>query len=905
MSTATSQALHIAQRTQPCLRTSLMHPFCSKHYTSDHRHVPYCSKVHSSPGGNAGLKLGGSTRLSCLSKLPPKYARSQVQACATRGEGDAGPKPSSTTDAEVERGSSSQKQGDQASLQLLRQRMAEVQKEEEEEGEEGEEEAPDPQLPSDSDSLASLGAQVPRWQDDDEDTEEEGSIQEGLVREDDAGPIPAQAKSKPDGSEMWRKASIDGHPLKLIKSQPLERGPHSGSMGPLHTMPIVSSAAAALSNSLDLRPATASASYSLNPARRDPPFTPHSPSSSSSPQGSPPSSPQDLTPSAAHPTPPSHAHKLTHSHRHHHHHFREPSMSESGHVKEVDLGGLSSELFSYSSSSNKPSGRRQMPVPLQLQLEQADIKVHGLHGGDTGQSSPSSVQSTGPSAASFSRPQPASSSRERGDSSSASARPAASPSPAPDLAHPLSQGPSAVTGASTRDGAPPVAPLSSPGAPHHDHGADSRSRATQGLGGCSHDSNSKALPAGGSLQPPAPAHSPVHPSPSSTPLGTATATQRSGECSRAGNSRAGHLQPHATPSPTSPHLFKPSHPSLAPTTSPSSAAGAQHSTTASTSLPEGSASTREAQASYSLQQHAPQAPRELHPVRPPPRLAFDANGSVSTSSEAGPLLTRNQHSSSELSALLPHSPSAWAQRVAPPPRAISNPTDEATWAQGQQAGEPAAALAAAAAASMMRPVAPPPGGVRAVQSARPITRNGPAPDFSVWQGSIAQQLERPPSRQKPPPEALHLWSPEESRSTLMGLPAGPNPDLNSAYHSGPRLRARPHSAMVTLGGGGHGRSILSGAALKAQPANVPYGGMTGQHARLPTRERPPTRQRPPPMALLLEQHEEDAECTNRQGDGLEGGERGMSLGKKGARGGRGQGLSVASVQELSSDSSDE
>eukprot|EP00967_Tisochrysis_lutea_P143782 scaffold267504_cov19-Tisochrysis_lutea.AAC.2 len=47
------------------------------------------------------------------------------KACATRGEGDAGPKPSSTTDAEVERGSSSQKQGDQASLQLLRQRMAE------------------------------------------------------------------------------------------------------------------------------------------------------------------------------------------------------------------------------------------------------------------------------------------------------------------------------------------------------------------------------------------------------------------------------------------------------------------------------------------------------------------------------------------------------------------------------------------------------------------------------------------------------------------------------------------------------------------------------------------------------------------------------------------------------------
>lgn len=49
-------------------------------------------------------------------------------------------------------------------------------------------------------------------------------------------------------------------------------------------------------------------------------------------------------------------------------------------------------------------------------------------------------------------------------------------------------------------------------------------------------------------------------------------------------------------------------------------------------------------------------------------------------------------------------------------------------------------MAAAAAAAMMRPVAPPPGGARAVQSARPITRNGPAPDPSVWQGYIAEQV---------------------------------------------------------------------------------------------------------------------------------------------------------------------
>lgn len=56
-----------------------------------------------------------------------------------------------------------------------------------------------------------------------------------------------------------------------------------------------------------------------------------------------------------------------------------------------------------------------------------------------------------------------------------------------------------------------------------------------------------------------------------------------------------------------------------------------------------------------------------------------------------------------------------------------------------RAGDPAA-MAAAAAAAVMRPVAPPPGGKRAVQSARPITRNGPAPDPSVWQGFIAQQV---------------------------------------------------------------------------------------------------------------------------------------------------------------------
>ncbi len=43
---------------------------------------------------------------------------------------------------------------------------------------------------------------------------------------------------------------------------------------------------------------------------------------------------------------------------------------------------------------------------------------------------------------------------------------------------------------------------------------------------------------------------------------------------------------------------------------------------------------------------------------------------------------------------------------------------------------------------------------------------GPQLDPTVWAACINAQLQRPPSRQKPPPEALHLWSPDQHRNQL-------------------------------------------------------------------------------------------------------------------------------------------
>ncbi|EFJ46837.1 hypothetical protein VOLCADRAFT_118034 [Volvox carteri f. nagariensis] len=125
-----------------------------------------------------------------------------------------------------------------------------------------------------------------------------------------------------------------------------------------------------------------------------------------------------------------------------------------------------------------------------------------------------------------------------------------------------------------------------------------------------------------------------------------------------------------------------------------------------------------------------------------------------------------------------------------------------------------------------------------VQSARPPGCRGEIElDPSVWQANIAMQLQRPPSRQKPPPEALHLWTPEQqmgmlaSGAGLMGRPGG----------GGRPLGARPQSAAPTTY---RGTRPISGPSVKAQG---PVGeDRTGASAR------PPSRQKPPPLSTLLE-----------------------------------------------------
>ncbi|KAG1673208.1 hypothetical protein FOA52_013088 [Chlamydomonas sp. UWO 241] len=175
------------------------------------------------------------------------------------------------------------------------------------------------------------------------------------------------------------------------------------------------------------------------------------------------------------------------------------------------------------------------------------------------------------------------------------------------------------------------------------------------------------------------------------------------------------------------------------------------------------------------------------------------------------------------------------------------------------------------------------GAARVVQSARPVTRGAASGelDASVWERGIAAQLEcRPPSRQKPPPEALHLWARLErgngddsgddlgelGRATLRVRPA--TAAASTSYRSVPSSSSAFFNASASPGSegvhGGHSHDVGGGLSNSAVAA----------------RHLPPSRQKPPPMSVLLETGEggsgegcydgfgSDHACGNGNGDGV-------------------------------------
>jgi hypothetical protein len=78
------------------------------------------------------------------------------------------------------------------------------------------------------------------------------------------------------------------------------------------------------------------------------------------------------------------------------------------------------------------------------------------------------------------------------------------------------------------------------------------------------------------------------------------------------------------------------------------------------------------------------------------------------------------------------------------------------WAKCSRAAKDAGTALLAKVGADERPVTPT---TRLVQSARPISPGEPVLDPTVW---TKQAMQRPPSRQKPPPEALHLFSQDAS-----------------------------------------------------------------------------------------------------------------------------------------------
>eukprot|EP00898_Chlorokybus_atmophyticus_P005882 jgi/Chlat1/6295/Chrsp44S05877 len=101
---------------------------------------------------------------------------------------------------------------------------------------------------------------------------------------------------------------------------------------------------------------------------------------------------------------------------------------------------------------------------------------------------------------------------------------------------------------------------------------------------------------------------------------------------------------------------------------------------------------------------------------------------------------------------------------------------------------------------------------------------------------------RPPSRQRPPPEALHLFT-----EGLSFLPPGSKPHTHSSSSTHSRKQPRPETAPLQ---GGITRPPLVGAG-----GGPPFSQQQQQqqqsstvHQRFP---RPPSRQRPPPEAVEL------------------------------------------------------
>lgn len=132
---------------------------------------------------------------------------------------------------------------------------------------------------------------------------------------------------------------------------------------------------------------------------------------------------------------------------------------------------------------------------------------------------------------------------------------------------------------------------------------------------------------------------------------------------------------------------------------------------------------------------------------------------------------------------------------------------------------------------------------RTVQSARPVTRGAQELDVSVWQNNINAQLRRPPSRQKPPPEALHLWSEGDGLSGAQDSLAPAQDSSTRSAHT-----CRPQTAAAsTYRSGGEGKAMTVG--LFSGSTSRGSGG-TGVGA-LGLRMCPPTRQKPPPLALCL------------------------------------------------------